>query len=64
MTEMAYTSAGKVNYRRVPCPACGKRRELGWANAGSSADTDRWLPIEKCRNRECAEFKDPTSLAG
>ncbi|SCG60215.1 hypothetical protein [Micromonospora inositola] len=62
MDTPTFTSATRHLYKPKPCPSCGQRRELGWANAGSLDDTDQWQPVEKCRNRQCAEYRDPTSL--
>jgi hypothetical protein len=64
MDELIFTRATRHLYEPTPCPACGGRRELGWADVGSAGDMDRWTPVEKCRNRGCAEYRDPTSLAG
>ncbi|GAA4576886.1 hypothetical protein GCM10023176_49290 [Micromonospora coerulea] len=63
MDTPTFTSATRHQYRPTPCPSCGQRRDVGWLDVGSNADMDRWQPLEKCRNRECAEYRDPTSLA-
>lgn len=64
MDQITYNSASRASYRAKPCPSCGKAREVGWSDAGSGVDSDQWLPDEKCRNRECPEYRDPNSLAG
>lgn len=62
MEQPVYTSATRHRHHATPCPSCGQRRELGWVDVGSLEDRDRWSPSEKCRNRQCVEFRDPTSL--
>lgn len=57
-----FTRATRHLYQQVPCPSCGKRRELGWVDVGNQGDMDRWTPNEKCRNPECPEYRDPNSL--
>ncbi|MGI5247574.1 hypothetical protein [Dactylosporangium sp. CA-139066] len=64
MDEPIYTAADRHRYRPTPCPECGSRRELGWVDVSNSVNTDQWRPNEKCRNRQCSEFRDPNSLAG
>lgn len=63
MDEPIYTAADRHKFRPTPCPECGKPRELGWANVGSIANMDQYSPNQKCRNRQCSLFRDPSSLA-
>lgn len=64
MDDLIYTAADRHKYHPTPCPECGRRRELGWVNVGNGVDADQYRPNEKCRNRQCSLFRDPTSLAG
>lgn len=64
MDEPIYTAADRRNYRSTPCPDCGQRRELRWTNLEEFNGSARYRPNEKCRNRQCSEYRDPTSLNG
>ena len=64
MDEPTFTGVNRQSFRPTPCPACGKQRELGWMDVGNLENQDQWVPTQKCRNRECSEFRDPTSLGG
>lgn len=64
MDERIYTAAERHGYRSAPCPECGQLPELGWVNVGNGVNADQYRPNEKCRNRQCSLFRDPTSLAG